>query len=392
MRGPEIGGGHFFVPGLASSLVQRGHRVHLVGEGPPHPRLFGPIAESGAVLHTDLWPRPAFVENSARAFAEWANHIAPDAYFISTSADVGWVALPFLDPGIPTVAVVHLDSSTYYIPLTHYRTFLSQAVAVSRAISAHLIGGCGFAPDRVAYIPYGVQPGPEPGPTSDRGDQPLRLVYVSRLAETQKRSSDVIRIVESLRGRSVNYSLTVIGDGQLLQTFCDRLAPEIAEGRVAMRGWLQPARVRDELRRADVFLLTSDAEGFSIALLEAMANGVVPVITDIPSGNRQVVKHLANGVLVPVGDIPGFVTHITHLSGDRRLLGVLRKSAWETGQAFTATRMVNSYMGCFETAARVAGSPPGTRPGIPADVDMPIPIPSLAASPQAGLQGNLRAA
>lgn len=357
LAGPLIGGAQTFLPHLAAGLVERGATVHIVSAGAPDARISEQLRWSGALLHTQLWPRPALVEDSAPLFAHWLNQLNPDIYLISVSPDIGWAVLPYLPASIATLAIAHSDSNTFYRPLTHYSALLTRAVGVSQTICERLAAQCALTAEQAAWIPYGVVAGSEPE-RNYKADAaaPLRIAYVSRLREEQKRSSDVIRIVERLRAIEFNYELDVIGDGPLTNTFRTALAPELADGRVRLHGWLAPAQVLEQLRRAEVFLLTSEYEGFCIALTEAMANGLAPIVTDIPSGNQQLVRHEENGLLVAVGDIDEFVNNLQRLAAERRWLHNLRQAAWRTGQRFTLSRMVDAYLECFEQARQSARS------------------------------------
>jgi glycosyltransferase involved in cell wall biosynthesis len=55
------------------------------------------------------------------------------------------------------------------------------------------------------------------------------------------------------------------------------------------------------LRAADVYVSASSSDGTSSSLLEAMASGLYPVVSDI-TANRPWVEHGKNGLLFAVGD------------------------------------------------------------------------------------------
>ena len=58
-----------------------------------------------------------------------------------------------------------------------------------------------------------------------------------------------------------------------------------------------------DTNNAGMFLITSDYEGISNSLLEAMAIGLPCVSTDsTPGGARMLINNMSNGLLVPVGD------------------------------------------------------------------------------------------
>jgi glycosyltransferase involved in cell wall biosynthesis len=70
---------------------------------------------------------------------------------------------------------------------------------------------------------------------------------------------------------------------------------------VEMRGTIEPKAVEDFLNSADFLVQTSVREIAGYSVLEAMACGVIPVITDIPSF-RAMTDHGSCGVVFPIGD------------------------------------------------------------------------------------------
>lgn len=66
------------------------------------------------------------------------------------------------------------------------------------------------------------------------------------------------------------------------------------------------------LQTADVFVLPTQFEGMSNAILEAMASSLPVITTDIPE-NRQIISHNQNGLLYPVNDDIALETAIQSL-------------------------------------------------------------------------------
>jgi glycosyltransferase involved in cell wall biosynthesis len=83
------------------------------------------------------------------------------------------------------------------------------------------------------------------------------------------------------------------------------------------------------LKEADAFLLTSRFEAFPNVILEAMAAGC-PVIATRTAGSEFIIQHESNGMLVEVGDVPGFVGNLERVLSDPDLAGRLLLNAHES--------------------------------------------------------------
>jgi glycosyltransferase involved in cell wall biosynthesis len=90
-------------------------------------------------------------------------------------------------------------------------------------------------------------------------------------------------------------------------------------------GEVPPDEVRELMAAADVFLNTSLNEGMPGAVLEAMAEGLPVVASDV-TGNRAVVAHERNGLLFPVDRVDALVTALKRLVLDKRLRASLGES------------------------------------------------------------------
>lgn len=144
---------------------------------------------------------------------------------------------------------------------------------------------------------------------------PLRLVYIGRLAPG-KGIDEALEALSLLRGKA---RLVLAGSGPDEAAFKLR-ARELGLGeRVHFAG---PAFGEDKARllsRSDVLLLPSYSEGLPYALLEAMAAGVVPVVTPV-GAIPEVVQDGVHGRIVPVRDAQALARAVAALGADRAQL------------------------------------------------------------------------
>ena len=141
----------------------------------------------------------------------------------------------------------------------------------------------------------------------------LRIAYLGRLVQQQKRVFDLPLLLDALATRGVDFTLTLIGDGADRAPLEQRLAMSRGRERVRLLGWLPSEKALEALAASDVQLLVSDFEGQPISTLEAMASGVVPVVTDLP-GERELIRDCTSGFLLPVGDMEAFASTLARLS------------------------------------------------------------------------------
>ena len=110
---------------------------------------------------------------------------------------------------------------------------------------------------------------------------------------------------------------------------------------------------REELPRllagAQVLLSASLAEGFSVALPEGMAAGLVPVATSLP-GAREIVRDGENGLLVPPADAGALEEALDRVIGDPALLARLRARAHADVQELTWRRIAEQNLRLYEEA------------------------------------------
>jgi glycosyltransferase involved in cell wall biosynthesis len=101
------------------------------------------------------------------------------------------------------------------------------------------------------------------------------------------------------------------------------------------------------LRAHQVKMLASVAEGFGVALLEAMACGLAPIVTST-TGAAALVQNGIDALIVPPRDPRALEAAVERLADDRELLGRLRERAQATAQTLSCTHVARQTIRFYE--------------------------------------------
>lgn len=173
-----------------------------------------------------------------------------------------------------------------------------------------------------------------PNPVSveaDASETPLKkIVNIGRLYP-QKNQEMLIRAFYQLHEKYSDYTLHIFGEG-ILQGRLEALIRSLhLEGSVFLRGNLP--HIHKEISDAAMFVLSSDYEGLSNALLEAMMMGLPCISTDC-AGSDEVISDGVNGLLVPVGNADSLAGAMESLISDRALAKTIGENARESAEKF----------------------------------------------------------
>lgn len=135
--------------------------------------------------------------------------------------------------------------------------------------------------------------------------QPNALIMIGRLIKS-KGYDRLIDIFQRISAARPAWHLYIAGEGSERHKLEKLIKDKGLQERVALLGYVaNPAEV---LNQADIFVFTSQYEGFPNALCEAMAAGLPVISFDCPSGPADIIENNSNGILVANGDHEAFVT------------------------------------------------------------------------------------
>jgi glycosyltransferase involved in cell wall biosynthesis len=360
-----LGGSTTFVCNLGGELVRRGIPVRVLSMEKASPlasdfqRLNIPV-QSLDERHFIYEDRLAMVLNELGLFK-------PAIVLANLSAS-SFEVLRYLPAGVFRVGVGQSDDPLVYEMMRQYAPHMDLLAVVSKTMKAKAEAMPEFGRVPVHYLPYGV-PLPESLDDTGRRKGPLRILYLGRLWQAQKRVRLLPVILDRLKSSGIPFHWTIAGEGPEQVFLQQSMKPAPPEQTVSFTGSIPYRDVPQILREHDVFLLTSEFEGLPLSLLEAMGAGLVPVVSDLKSGVSEVVD-TTNGILVPVNDVEGYARAIIHLHQHRDELAAKSAAARARVKTeFSVAAMTDRWLAALPKAFPAIGA-------WPTDWDIKAPLPA----------------
>jgi glycosyltransferase involved in cell wall biosynthesis len=358
------GGMETMAAGLMHRLAERGHEVGATCtfDGGA---VFERLRDEG--FRVALVPAPGVLANVRVAgLTEWLRSVRPDVAHVHSGVWLKGVRAAHR-AGVPRVIyTMHgLDAVHWYSRALDRcaAAFTDVVVPVSESLREDLTGRLRVSADKVRVIPNGIdattfRPGPRSGLLRERfGLAPKQPVVgvVARL-EAIKNVAVLVDAFALLHRTLPEASLVLIGDGRQRE----QLAAQAAGLGVgdAVHFWGMAESAAPLLHDLDLFALSSDSEGTSISILEAMASGV-PVVATAVGGTPNLLDHGRCGLLVPRRDPAALADAMLRLlasPAERRRLGAAARRRVEEhyAQEVMVARYEELYRGASGSATAAA--------------------------------------
>jgi len=225
----------------------------------------------------------------------------------------------------PTVVTAHGSDLTLGIKSGIWRPLLrrifehADCVNVVSQDLANMVLSLGISPNKVETLTLGIDTDKfafveRQAPDPSRG---LRLVCTRRLEPVFDHQT-IINALALLNKKGIKFDMTIVGDGSSLDALEQHAHAAGLDGRVNFTGKVPNDELPEILRRHDVYLSASLWDGTSLSLLEAMAMGLFPIVSDIKA-NAAWLNHNADGLLHKVGDAQDLANCIMQLCSNPAL-------------------------------------------------------------------------
>ena len=174
------------------------------------------------------------------------------------------------------------------------------------------------------------------------GERKKEIVTVGRL-QPVKNQKMLINAFSIFEKEYSDYTLHFYGKGPLEKELKDQVKQLELENKVVFHGF--STKVDEEIRESSMFVLSSNYEGVSNSMVEALALGIPAIATDCPIGGcKMYIKHSENGLLVPVGDEKALAEAMKQLAANPELAKKMSLNAREVRKEYSIQRIADMML------------------------------------------------
>lgn len=189
-----------------------------------------------------------------------------------------------------------------------------------------------------------IIPNPVEVKAERKEENKFRLVTAGRLIE-QKNHAMLVEAVSMLKDEHPELCADIYGEGSLRGELTSKIEEYGLAEKVRLCGNVSDLHQR--ISDAGVFVMTSEFEGLSNALLEAMMLGIACITTDYP-GVDEVIVDGQNGVIVPRGDVKSLADALRKLLSDDAKRRIMCENALKTAQNYKKETVLEMWENAIE--------------------------------------------
>ena len=173
------------------------------------------------------------------------------------------------------------------------------------------------------------------------------ILMASRLTK-EKRIDIAMRSFEKVLKESPNIGLIIAGEGKERSNL-ELLVKQLnISSNVLFVGWQDD--LISYMKMTDIFLLTSEYEGYGMVLIEAGAAGCAIVTTRVGIAKTDLLKNGENSFVCPVGDVDALANRVIELLKDVEKRNLFKRNIKDSIEKISITKKeyIKQYIGLLE--------------------------------------------
>ena len=174
------------------------------------------------------------------------------------------------------------------------------------------------------------------------GTREHRIVLVNRL-DFQKNIKLAIDAFSIISDKNPGYKMEIYGKGPLEAEIRQYIEKKHLKDKVRLMGFCND--VLNEIKKAEIYLLTSNYEGMSNSLMEALSMGLVCISTDHPTGGaRALINNGENGLLISTNSLEECVNALESVINSQDMRNKLSQNAIKIREQLSIDCIANQWI------------------------------------------------
>jgi len=174
------------------------------------------------------------------------------------------------------------------------------------------------------------------------GERKKTIITACRL-HNQKNIPMLLNAFKKLSAEFPDYCLEICGQGEDKDKLVNLTHKLGLDDKVLFSGFVQD--IHTKMRDCAMYVCSSDYEGISNSMLEALGMGIPTISTDCPIGGaREMIESGKNGILVPVGDSDAMCNAMRQVINDPTLAEKLATEAYNVRNDYNITKIAKQWI------------------------------------------------
>lgn len=191
-------------------------------------------------------------------------------------------------------------------------------------------------PVKIQVIPNGVGISQK---TLSEINTPIQIIFAGRMVY-QKNPLMIVQALAQLK--DLDWHCTMLGDGPLFDDVKKEIEKYHLQTHFTLFGWVMPEDVLNQFSQSDILFMPSLSEGLPVTGVQALANGLAFVVSDI-GGFADLVDENKNGFLIDTQNTNGYVQALQKLISQPQTLLKFRQASLVKAKQFDIVQVVNEY-------------------------------------------------
>lgn len=178
-------------------------------------------------------------------------------------------------------------------------------------------------------------------PKAYQGERKKEVVTAGRLIP-EKNQKLLLRSFAEFHKEYPEYCLKIFGSGSMEQELRELIKSLHLEACASLIPFTD--KLHEEIGKSGIYVSSSDGEGISNAILEALALGIPTIATDCPiGGSKMCIQNQINGILIGVGDEKALTKELCHIAKDRDFAKQLSQNALKVRETFSQEKIFTMW-------------------------------------------------